>query len=331
MRTRSLVASLVAAGAAGAASLAGPAAAVAQEAPAPPAAAAPAPNLPPVSEETIAYFKTNCFNCHLIGGGPATGPDLKDATKRRTREQLTKFILDPKGSIDGGDPYLVKLWNEAKGVYMPQPSGITPDRIAKLLDLIEAESALPESKFAKSGVSDRELTPFDVERGEKIFHGTLALKNGGPSCISCHAVEGVGGFGGGRLGPDLTDAFGRLGGRKALAGWLLSPPSKTMQPVFAGNEMDEAEILGLVAYLQDRAVKSGGRVASGAGIFEFLAAGVGGLVAVLAVFDFLWRGRFKGVRRAMVERSRYAVATHGGLNGGGHDGPHGGARVAEGR
>jgi mono/diheme cytochrome c family protein len=272
--------------------------------PAPAPAAAPAAAVPAVSEEAVAYFKTNCHNCHLIGGGVATGPDLKDVTKRRTRAQLMKYVQDPKAAIDSGDPYLVKLWNDAKGVYMPTPPGITPERIASLLDLIEAESALPESKFAKSGVSDRELTPYDTERGRGIFEGSNALKAGGPPCISCHAVDGVGGFGGGRLGPDLTDAFGRLGGRKALAGWLVSPPSRTMAPVFTGRDLDEQEILGLVAYLQDRAVQAGGRPAGGAGLFGYLAAGVGGLVAVLAIFDFLWRGRFRGVRRALVEESR---------------------------
>lgn len=263
-----------------------------------------APAAEAVSEETIAYFKTNCTSCHTIGGGPLAGPDLKDVAKRRTREQLTKYIQDPKGAIDSGDAYWVKLWNDARGVYMPAPPGITADRIAKILDLIDAESRLPKSRFAGATTSDRALTPADVERGRRLFEGADTTKLGAPACIGCHTVDGVGAFGGGRLGPDLTDAFSRLGGRKSLAAWLTSPQSPTMAPVFAGAELSEDEILGLVAYLQDRSVGAGGRGAGGAGTFEFLAAGVGGLAALLAVFDYLWRGRHTSVRRAMVEASR---------------------------
>lgn len=266
----------------------------------------------PPSEETIAYFKQNCASCHTIGGGKLTGPDLKNVGARRTRDQLAKFIVDPKAAIDSGDPYLVKLWNDANAVYMPTPPSITPERVQKLLDLIEAESALEKSQFAGGTLSDRPLTDADIARGRDIFEGTLPLAKGAPACISCHAVEGAPGFGGGRLGPDLTGVFARLGGRKALGAWLTSPQSVTMTPVYRGREMNEQEILGLVAYLKDRAENGSpavlsapaDAVPSGAGRFEFLVAGVGGLLAILALFDFLWRDRFRSVRRKLVEQSR---------------------------
>ncbi len=267
----------------------------------------------PVSEETISYFRTNCTSCHTIGGGPLSGPDLKDVHKRRTREQLAKFIVDPKAAIDGGDPYWVKLWNDARGVVMPAPAGITADRVAKLLDLIEAESALPKSRFAGMTTSDRALTAADVAAGRRLFEGTQPFTAGAPSCLSCHTVRGVSGFGGGRLAPDLTDVFSRLGGRKSLAAWLSAPQSPTMAPVYAGKAFTDDETLALVAFLQDRAAQPGEAGAAqgtdradgpGAGIFEFLAAGVGGLALLLGLFDFLWRDRFRGVRRAMVEGSR---------------------------
>lgn len=255
----------------------------------------------PPSEETIAYFRQNCVSCHTIGGGALAGPDLKDAAKRRTREQLVKFVIDPKAAIDAGDPYLVKLWNDARGVFMPAPPGITADRAGKLVDLIEAESALEKSRFAGTSLSDRPLTAADVAAGESAFTGATALSAGGPPCLACHTVEGSGGFGGGRLGPDLTDVFARLGGRKPLAAWLASPQSPTMAPVFASAPLSEAEVLGLVAYLQDREVKAAGRKAGGAGAFEFLACGAGGLLALLALLDFAWRRRHVAVRRPMVE------------------------------
>ena len=276
------------------------------------AAAAAARAADPPSEETIAYFKQNCASCHTIGGGKLTGPDLKNVTKRRTRDQLAKYIPDPKAAIDSGDPYLVKLFNDANGVYMPPPPSITPDRIAKLLDLIDAESALEKSQFAGGTLSDRPLTDADVERGRAIFSGELALTNGAPACISCHSVEGTPGFGGGRLGPDLTGVFARLGGRKSLGAWLSSPQSVTMTPAFKGRDLKEQEILGLVAFLKERAENGSPAVLSapptsvpsGAGRFEFLVAGFGGLLGALALFDFVWRKRFRSVRRALVERSR---------------------------
>jgi mono/diheme cytochrome c family protein len=255
----------------------------------------------PVAEETYADFKQNCTSCHTIGGGPLAGPDLKNVTQRRTRDQLAKFIADPKAAIDAGDPYLVKLWNDARGVYMTPPAGLTAARIQKLLDLIDAESALEKSRFAGMTLSDRPLTPADVALGEALFHGTTAVKSGAPSCVSCHTLEGVGGFGGGRLGPDLTDVFARLGGRKPLSAWLTAPQSPTMTPVFAKTPLADDEILALVAYLQDRELRSGGRRAGGSGVFEFLAAGAGGLLGVLALFDFVWRRRFQAVRRPLVE------------------------------
>lgn len=275
------------------------------------AAAAPALAADPPSEETIAYFKQNCASCHTIGGGKLTGPDLKDVGKRRTRDQLAKFIADPKGAIDAGDPYLVKLWNDANAVYMPAPPGITADRTQKLLDLIDVESALEKSQFAGGTLSDRPLTDADVERGRAIFMGTRGLAKGAPACIACHSVEGAPGFGGGRLGPDLTGVFARLSGRKALGAWLTAPQSPTMTPAFRGREMDEQEILGLVAFLKERSENASpatlsappDAVPAGSGRFEFLAAGLGGLLAALALFDWIWRGRFRSVRRALVETS----------------------------
>src|SRR5215831_10453636 len=176
------------------------------------ALAAPARAADPVSEETVAYFRQNCTSCHTIGGGKLVGPDLKDVTKRRDREQLARFILDPKAAIDSGDEYLRKLFASANNVYMTTPVGMTRDRITKLLDLVEQESALEKSQFQGLQVSDRPLTPEDVARGRSLFLGEERIASGAPPCISCHTVRGAPGFGGGRLGPDLTEAYARLEG-----------------------------------------------------------------------------------------------------------------------
>ncbi|MCG3134663.1 MAG: hypothetical protein HMLKMBBP_01979 [Planctomycetes bacterium] len=277
------------------------------------AAAAPALAGDPPSEETIAWFKQNCTSCHTIGGGRLSGPDLKGVLARRTRAQLETFIADPKAAIDSGDPYWVKAWNDSNGVYMPAPAGASPDRIRKAIDLIEAESAKEKSQFAGTAVSDRPLVADDVARGRALFEGTLAFREGAPSCIGCHSVDGLSGFGGGRLGKDLTHVFARLGGRKPLAAWLSAPQSPVMTPVYRDRPFTEAEILGLVAYLKERSETNAGAAGAdlsgeprtgGSGMFAFLAAGVGGLLAALALFDHFWRSRFRSVRRSLVEGSK---------------------------
>ena len=77
-----------------------------------------------------------------------------------------------------------------------------------------------------------------------------------------------------------------------------------MTPIFklTGTPLASEEILSLVAFLKDCAEKGAGRPAE-SGVFEYLVAGVAGLVAMLVAFDWIWRGRFRGVRRSMVERA----------------------------
>src|SRR5512141_2304763 len=49
----------------------------------------------------------------------------------------------------------------------------------------------------------------DVERGRRLFLGTLHLENGGPPCMGCHNIDNQGLLGGGALGPDLTEVSSR--------------------------------------------------------------------------------------------------------------------------
>lgn len=182
------------------------------------------------SEETIAFFEANCMSCHTIGGGRLTGPDLKGLTERRELDWLVEFIPDPKGMIDRGDPYAAKLFQDARGVYMTKVPGIDRALAEKLVAFIAVESAKESSRYAGLQISDRPLTAVDVERGGRLFRGADSFASGAPACLSCHTVQGIGGLGGGRLGPDLTSVYARLEGRNPLAAWLSAPPGLTMQP-----------------------------------------------------------------------------------------------------
>jgi mono/diheme cytochrome c family protein len=202
------------------------------------------------AQEAADFFKQSCASCHTIGGGRPTGPDLKDVTKRKDRDWLAYFIANPKGVIDGGDPYAQQLAQEARGVVMPTLFGLTRDRIESLLNLVEAESKLPRSQFAGVQISNRPLTPDDVACGRELFLGVERLGNGGAACISCHRVRGVGALSGGNLGQVLTRVFERMQDRKQLAAWLSAPATSTMQPVFKPHPLQPEEILSLVAFFE---------------------------------------------------------------------------------
>ena len=252
----------------------------------------------PPSEESIKYFRQNCSSCHTIGGGRLAGPDLKDVGKRRDRKWLTKFIKDPKGVIDSGDPYAQKIYKEAR-TYMQAIPGITDARIAKLLDLIDAESVAKKPLFAGAGESKRPLTAADIILGDKLFRGETSFESKAPPCISCHTVSQLGGLGGGRLGPDLTTAYSRLEGRRALSAWLSAPPSIVMQPIYAKHPINEDERLALIAYLK-KSAEAGDEFAKSV-TMQFLLAGLLLAALILVLFDYLWRFRYRAVRRPLVE------------------------------
>lgn len=250
------------------------------------------------------YFKQNCSSCHTIGGGRLTGPDLKNVSESQSRDWLVNWLLDPEGILKSGDLYAVKLQKEARGAVMTRSPGITRSLASALLDLIDAESKLEKSQFAGTQISDRPLLAEDIEEGRMLFMGSVKLKNGGPSCISCHTVNSIKGLGGGRLGLNLTRAYARLEGRKGLSAWLVAPPSLMMNPIFKKYPIDEEEVLPLVAFLKNETEKD--EPENKTAMINFLLYGIGGAVVLLVIFDLLWNKRFRGVRQPMVEESYHS-------------------------
>lgn len=250
------------------------------------------------ADETATYFRQNCMSCHTIGGGRLVGPDLKDVTKRADRDWIVRFMVNPKGMLDSGDPTALKLKEEARGAIMPNISGLDATKAALLLALIDAESKLPKSQFIGLNLSDQPFTPADVANGGRIFDGTKRLSNGGAACLSCHAVDDLHALGGGRLGPDLTKVYERMNGRKNLASWLMAPATPTMRPLFADNAMTNDEIVALVAYLETAAKRPPHTGDTSTLSFFFL--GLGGAVFGFVGADTVWWKRFRGVRKPMV-------------------------------
>lgn len=252
------------------------------------------------AQEAEQFFRQHCVSCHTIGGGRLTGPDLKNVSERQERDWLVRFILDPRGVIDSGDPYAQQLFEDSRRVLMPTVAGMTAERASALLDLIEAESQLEESQFRGLQISDRPFTANDIELGRQIFLGQRRLVNGASACLACHTARGLGGLSGGRLGPDLSRAYERLGGRKSMGAWLFAPATTTMGPLFLDHPLEPEEILPLLAYFESTA-KAGGEDESVA-LLNFFFLGLGGTVLALVIFDALWKKRFRSVRAALVER-----------------------------
>ncbi len=254
------------------------------------------------AQEVADDFRANCASCHTIGGGARTGPDLKDVEQRQSRDWLTRFIVDPPSLLDSGDPYAKQLLDAARGSRMPAVSGMTPERAAALLDLIAAESALEASQFSGMKLGDEPFTAQDVARGRALFTGRTKLTKGGPPCLSCHTTGQIGGLGGGRLAPDLTRVEQRpaFGSRQALATWLQAPPTPTMKSVYGAKPLEVNELLPLIAFIEYSA--GAGGEAGTVGRLNFLLLGIAGCVAVLLLFDSIWKTRFRAVRRPLVER-----------------------------
>jgi cytochrome c2 len=247
------------------------------------------------AQDTVRDFKQNCSSCHTIGGGRLVGPDLKDVADRRERAWLTRFIVDPNGVIDSGDAIAAKLLEEARGVRMPPIAGMSRARAEALLDLIDTESKLEKSRFAGVSISDRPFTAADVALGRALFTGATALRGGG--------------LGGGRLGPDLTKVFERYGDRKTLGAWLSAPATVTMAPTFREHPIEEDEIFGLIAYFDHIARVEEEDHAPHALVLILLA--VAGAAGSLLLIGRIWRDRFRGVRRPLVDRSALRSAPGG--------------------
>ena len=136
-----------------------------------------------------------------------------------------------------------------------------------------------------------------------VFIGALPLKNGGPACISCHTVRGIGELGGGTLAPDLTTVFERYSGRRTLS----APLTPTMQANFSNKPFDSEEVLALVAFFQETLQRTPEDVSTLRLTFVLL--GMGGALLMLGFFDVIWMRRLRGVRRQLI-RAKQSEMNH---------------------
>jgi len=245
------------------------------------------------------FFKQNCVVCHTIGRGRLVGPDLKNVTKQKDRAWLEKFIQNPQAKMDAADAYALRLRKEANGVTMPTLSGVTPAMAKALIDYVESESAAPAGAEAAGAagaeagagpaITDVPFTAADVALGTELFLGTRRLSKNGPPCVSCHTLGTLTGLGGGRLGPDLTWAYGQFGNRKTAGASLSAPDTSTMRSVYAAHPLQTEEILPLLALMEDAGKRS--QPADAGSLVTFVAIGVVGALLILLVTGWAWAGQ----------------------------------------
>jgi len=147
--------------------------------------------------------------------------------------------------------------------------------------------------------------PTDVAGGSQYFTGRTKLQNGGTACISCHSIKGIGTFGGGTLGPDLTGVNLKYRDPELIA-ILQNPNFPTMSTIFNGHALTDEEIVQLFALFQNAKLVNP-MPATQAGVTtldpKFFVIGVAAMLLILTLLNLAWRNRLRGVREPLVRKA----------------------------
>lgn len=237
-------------------------------------------------------FQAKCAACHTIGGGDLVGPDLAGVTENRPQEWLTQWLLAPDQVLASGDPIATELFNKYNKVPMPN-LGLTPDEVASLIAYLGSGATTGGGAALPVG---------DAAAGKALFVGNARFENGGPQCMSCHSIAGIGALGGGNLGPDLTvNGFTKYG--EGLAAFLGSPATVTMNAVWKDTPLTPQEQADLFAFMKNASVSE----REPGTLLQIALLAIIGATALIALAQFSWRKRLKGVRRPMLERTLAAT------------------------
>jgi mono/diheme cytochrome c family protein len=261
-----------------------------------PVSATPAATPTEVAEKGEAIFQQKCAACHTIGKGRLIGPDLQGVGQRVSGDWLKRFIAAPSKMFAAKDPIALKRLKEFN---IPMPDlGLSKEEVDAVASYLEgpteAEHHAPASSQPAAAAA---ASAGNAAVGKELFTGALRLQNGGPACMACHTVAGVGSLGGGTLGPDLTHVYQRFG-EAGLASALNAIPFPTMQGVFQRKPLAPSEQADLLAFFAQENQRK--NVAQTASTWNFAWAGVGGLILLTGGSQLVWRKRLKGVRKRLV-------------------------------
>jgi len=225
------------------------------------------------SETGRKIFNEECQSCHTIGGGDLVGPDLKGVLEKRDREWVARFIGSPDWVIAEGDPIALELLDEFFGAEMPNLA-LTEEDVELIMVFLEEQDSLTQTTVV--------LPTGSTSRGEKVFTGVQQFENGGIPCMACHTVGGIGEYGGGNLGPDLTHVFDRYG-EHGLASAMQNISFPNMKSVYFGKTLIPQEVADLLTFFAEAdATGNEGVADSVTGLFWG-----SGVVGALALFGFM--------------------------------------------
>lgn len=237
--------------------------------------------------ETL-FKEKGCNACHTIGGGDLVGPDLAGVTERRTEEWLTRWLSTPDQML-ASDPDAQAMLAKYNNIPMPN-LGLKPDEVAALIAYMGGG--------ATSGGSSAGLPAGDATSGKAYFVGDKRFKNGGPQCMSCHSVAGLGSLGGGNLGPDLTNS-GYAQSDAAFASFMGAPSTQTMGAIWAKTPLTAQEQADLYAFLSKASVTQ----REPSALLQIALLSAVGAAVLIFLAQLTWGKRSKGVRIPMIERT----------------------------
>lgn len=236
------------------------------------------------------FTQKGCTACHTIGSGDLVGPDLAGVTDRRTQAWLVAWLTAPDKVLASRDATATELLAKYKNVPMPN-LGLKPDEVAALIAYLG--SGAPTGAAATTA-----LPAGDAASGKAYFVGDKRLQNGGPHCVSCHSVAGIGSLGGGNLGPDLTTS-GYVQSDAAFATFIRAPSTQTMGAVWKNTPLTEQEQADLYAFLSKASVTQ----REPSALLQIAVLAIVGAAVLIGLAQVYWGKRSKGVRKPMIERT----------------------------
>lgn len=237
----------------------------------------------PETDRAADFYLSRCAGCHTIGEGALSGPDLAPSTEW-PRPDLAAAVERMEKNV----------------------GPMTDEQVEMQVDLLKSDdleqrlSAARERQVAEMAAS---LEPPSAEAGRELFHGGESFTNNGVPCSACHRA----GEKGGTLASDLTDAHDRLG-EQAVMSAAETPGFPLMKASYGNRPVTRQEALHLAAYLEqvsERAAdgeEAGTPAAPPAGA-RFAWWGAGAALLFLAAMIWLYRGRNRGVRAALVREA----------------------------
>ncbi len=237
-------------------------------------------------------FQAQCSACHTIGGGDGLGPDLQGVTARRDADWLSRWILNPAAMLSAGDPIATELLQQFNNLPMPAV-GLSEGEVASVVAFLTEQDGGAAPVAPQPILATGESS---TAAGKNLFTGATRLSNGGPSCRACHSSAGIGGLGGGKLGPDLTGAYAKLGDAMILWPETIAP----MQPIYTSKPLTVGEKTDLLAFFSSTDVTKRSTEVIG----QLIGLAVAGVVVMAVLAQLIWRRRLSAVREPMVAKQR---------------------------